>query len=95
MDLDFRVERPVVNTASFHKSPAQEGNLLSSHCGIFKCPTLFNFCQNIPELFRFGDLCLCSDISSHFQTNNHSTFKVFLTADPRLTPQNTESMEKL
>lgn len=32
------------------------------------CPTLFNFSQNTPGLFRFGDLCLCSDIFFHFQT---------------------------
>lgn len=95
MDLDFRLEPPVINTASCHKSLAQEVNLLSSHRDIFRCPTLFNFCQNTPGLFRFGDLCLCSDISSHFQTNNHSTFKMFLPADPRMTPQTTEPMEKL
>lgn len=67
MDLDVRVEPPVVNTASCHKSPAQQANLLSSHCGIFRCPTLFNLHQNAPGLFRFGDLCLCSDISFHFR----------------------------
>lgn len=92
-DLNFRVETPVVNTASCHESFAQEANLLSSHCGIFRCPTFFNFCQNIPGLFRFGDLCF--DISSHFQTDNHSTFKVFFPEDPRLTPQATEPVEKL
>lgn len=52
--------------------------------GIFMCPTVFNFYQNRPGLMRFGDLSLCSDISSRFRTNSHSLCKAFLPAGPQV-----------